>query len=63
MTTKEAIANLYNKFNEWGMLEGLTDNERESVFCDLEQLAGTAIIESHNKIKDILPNFYTQITK
>jgi len=63
MKTENAINELMNKFNNWNMLESLTEGEKQSIKQDLLNIAGVAIMEAHNKIQNILPSFYNELTK
>ena len=52
-----------HKFQAWGLFDKLTQNEIESIEADLKNIAGTAVMEAHNKIQNTLPEFYKEITK
>lgn len=61
MKTLEAINSLMAKFQVWGMLDNLTENERQIIEINLKEIAGTAIMEAQNKIQNTLPNLYNEI--
>jgi len=63
MKTLEAINSLMAKFQVWGMLDNLTENERQIIEINLKEIAGTAIMEAQNKIQNTLPKLYNEITK
>lgn len=63
MKTQQEIENLISKMDKWNLLTGLTKREIESIKQDLKRIAGTAVMEAHNKIQNILPKFYEEITK
>lgn len=61
MKTLESINALMAKFKDWGMLDNLTENEKQSIEINLKEIAGTAIMEAQNKIQNTLPNLYNEI--
>lgn len=61
--TQKAIDDTFAKLTIWGCFVHLTENEKESIKFDLQDIAGTAVMEANSKIQDILPNFYNELTK
>lgn len=49
-------------FENWGMMNNLNANERKHVELCLRQIAGTALMEANNKLQQILPSLYHEIT-
>ena len=43
--------------------DGFSKDKIENVRQELLNLAGTAVMESQSKIKDVLPDFYSEIEK
>lgn len=63
MKTKEQIESLMLKLKNWDMLKDLSQTDIESIEQDLKRIAGTAVMDANNKIQNILPDFYTELTK
>ena len=61
--TETAINELLDKMKEWGMFDSLTEREKQSIEIDLRYIAGSAIMDANQKIKDIIPELYNSIMR
>ena len=61
--TLDKINQLMKQFQDWGMLDNLTEREKIQIREELKSIAGSAIMEAHNKVQNILPSLYNQITR
>jgi hypothetical protein len=61
--TQNAIAELYLKMQEWGMLDHLTVNEKNAISHDLKQIARTAIHDVRSEMIDLMSNVYIKLAK
>lgn len=60
--TEQEIKELIKMFENWGMMNNLNANERKHVELCLRQIAGAALMEANNKLQQILPSLYYEIT-
>lgn len=60
--TEKQIFNVVKLLTSWECLTHLTGNEKDVIFIELKNIAGTALMEANNQIQNILPNLYKQTT-
>jgi len=60
MHTEDQIESTMKKFDSWGFLKDLSENDIESIRQDLRSIASTAIHESQGEISNILNQFYKE---
>jgi hypothetical protein len=63
MKTIDTLNALMTNFENWDMFDGFSKNDIENVRQGLLNLVGTAVMESQSKIKDVLPDFYSELKK
>lgn len=56
--TENQIVSTIEMMKSWGILKDLTENEHQSLLCELKNIAGCAIMDSNNKIQNIMPDLY-----
>lgn len=61
--TEQEIQGVMKLLYEWGCLRDLSVNDIDNIRYRLKLIAGCAVNETQNKIAELLPKLYEQVTK
>ena len=62
-STKREILATNSLLQDWGLLNDLTDGEKERLFNQLEQIAASAVNDYKNSITELGTSLYSELTK